>query len=361
MMNECREKGRGGISCRGVDIDLIRNAQAVLSKVAARTRLVKAAALSGDNDVYLKLENEQKTGSFKLRGAYFMISQLTKEQTRNGVVTSSAGNHAQGVGFAADTFGIKATIFLPALAPRKKIEAVRSYHNVDVKPVVGIFDAAQRAALRFAKKTKATYVPPFDHPDVIAGQGTIGLEILEQLPEADVVLVPAGGGGLLSGIAMAVKSLKPECMVFGVQSVKSAAMARSLARGKRCRLLSAATIADGTAVKRPGELTFDICGKYVDGMITVTEKQIEDAIHLLYRHCRVTAEGAGALPAAAVISGRINCSGKKVVCLVSGGNIDKEKLRKIVAIGKKGLGAILRRIKRRKRVRRMDFRNTGMV
>ncbi len=318
-----------------VGIERIRDAAGVLNGVAKVTDLAEAPALSsGGGKVYLKLETQQPIGAFKLRGAYYMMSKLTPEQAARGVVTCSAGNHAQGVGFAADHFGIRAAVFLPKSAPEKKINAVRSYKNAEVFLVDGSFDDAGRAALEYQKAKGAVYVPPFDDADVIAGQGTVGLEILEQLPDADAVIVPVGGGGLIAGVASAVKALKPSCLVIGVQSEQSNAMEQSLDKGEVVTLSSVNTLADGTAVKRPGDLTFAVCRECVDEMISVSEEQVAEAIRVLHNRCGVTAEGAGALPVAAVLSGKVALDGKKTVCVISGGNIDPGVLQSVLAGGK---------------------------
>lgn len=308
----------------------IFDAARVLKGVVKVSDLKKIPAFSGVNEVYLKLETQQCTGAFKLRGAYYLMSRLAAEQKKRGVVTCSAGNHAQGVGFAADKFGIKATVFLPSSAPETKIKAVRAYRNVDLKLVDGSFDDALKAALDFQRRTNAVYVPPFDDYSIIAGQGTVGWEIMGQLPEADIVVVPIGGGGLISGIACAVKSLKPSCRVYGVQAEGAPAMFQSQKAGRIITLDRVSTLADGTAVKQPGRITYEMCRCYVDGIVTVNEEQIRDAIRRLYRECKVTAEGAGALSAAAVLNGRIPAKGRKIVCVISGGNIDRGKLNEIL-------------------------------
>ena len=307
------------------------DAARILKDVAIRSELEEAPGFPGGGRVCLKLENKQHTGAFKLRGAYYRMSKLSGEQRKRGVVTCSAGNHAQGVGFAADRFGIKATIFLPAKAPATKIAAVRAYRNVRVELVDGSFGDAQKAAADFQRRTNTVCIPPFDDRDIIAGQGTVGWEILNQLPETDIIVVPVGGGGLISGIAVAARALKPSCRICGVQAEGAPAMADSLKAGRIVTLDKVSTLADGTAVNRPGQITFDLCRRYVDGIVTVSEAEIEDAIRLLYRKYGVTAEGAGALSAAAVMSGKIPSEGKNVVCVISGGNIDRDKLDGILA------------------------------
>ncbi len=313
-----------------LDISRIFDAVEALDGVVKVSDLVLAPSFSKTGEVYLKLETQQFIGAFKLRGAYYMMSKLTDQQKARGVVTCSAGNHAQGVGFAADRFGVKATIFLPASAPETKIKAVRAYKNVEVKLVNGSFDDARGAAEDFQLRTDAVYIPPFDDYNIIAGQGTVGWEIMNQLPSVDIIVVPIGGGGLISGISFVAKTLKPSCKIYGVQPEGAAAMLQSRNAGKVVSLDKVSTIADGTAVKQPGKITYSLCQQYVDGIVTVSEAQIEDAIRRLYRDCHVTAEGAGALSVAAVLSGKIPAAGKKVVCVVSGGNIDPDKLNRIL-------------------------------
>lgn len=295
---------------------------------------MKAPQLDRDNHVYLKLETQQAIGAFKVRGAYFMMSKIPASLRSKGVATCSAGNHAQGVGFAADKFNMKATIFLPASSPNKKVNAVKSYKNANAVLVKGSFNDAKIACEKFVEESGAIYVPPYDDADVIAGQGTIGWEIMHQLPQADVILVPVGGGGLISGVALAVKGLNSKCRVIGVQSVSSNAMALSLEQDKVVALDKVSTVADGTAVAVPGQITFNVCRKYVDGIVTVTEDDIKNAICVLYNDCHITAEGAGALSAAAVLSGKIKGKGQNIVCVISGGNIDPEQLQSILASGK---------------------------
>ncbi|MDR0931907.1 MAG: pyridoxal-phosphate dependent enzyme [Victivallales bacterium] len=311
-------------------MSMVFDAVQVLKNTAKVSDLAEAPTLSDRNQIFLKLETQQRTKAFKLRGAYYLMSKLTDEQKKRGVVTCSSGNHAQGVGFAADQFNVKATIFLPSSTPLTKIEAVRAYRNADVRLVKGTFDDALTAALEFQKNTDAIYVPPFDNYNIIAGQGTVGWEIINQLPDADIIVVPIGGGGLISGIAFVVKTLKPSCLIYGVQAEQAAAMFDSRNAGKPVTLDRVSTLADGTAVKRPGTITFDLCQKYVDQIVTVNETQIANAIARLFRECGVTAEGAGALSVAAVVNGKIPATGKKIVCLISGGNIDRDNLEKIL-------------------------------
>ena len=314
-----------------VTLDDIQNAGEALQGIAVVSDLKEAQSLSGNGQqVFLKMESEQSINSFKLRGAYYMISRLTPEQLAKGLCTCSAGNHAQGVGLAADRLGCEATVYVPSSTPAMKLDRIRSYKNVTLKIVDGSFDDAKKECLADAEATGKIYVPPYDDKDVIAGQGTVGLEIMNQLPDADAVVVPVGGGGLASGIAVAVKAINPDCRVYAVEPETAASMKASVEAGKPVELASADTIADGTAVKKPGDLTYEICSSLCDGFITVTEDEIRAAIAQLYRKEGVTAEGAGALAAAAVMTGQIPSDCKKVVCVVSGSNIDPALLEKIV-------------------------------
>ena len=304
------------------------DASRVLREVCMVSELRKADWLG--EQVWLKLESQQAVRSFKMRGAYYMVSRLDEAQRAKGLVTCSAGNHAQGVAYAAQRFGCRATIFVPASIPLPKLQALRSYSSADVRLVEGAFDDAQAEALRFVEAEGGTYVPPFDHADVVAGQGTVGLEIMRQLPDAEAVLVPIGGGGLAAGIATAVKALNPGCKVYGVEPANANCMERAMAEGGRVTLDSASTLADGCAVKTPGVLTFDICRRLLDGVVSVSEEEIGAAVALLHQTGGIVAEGAGALPTAALLSGKLPLEGKRTVCLVSGGNIDPAKLAELV-------------------------------
>ena len=272
------------------------------------------------------------TGSFKLRGAYFKISRLSDEEKAAGIVACSAGNHAQGVALAAQRMGIKATICMPDGAPISKVEATKSY-GADVVLVKGAYDDAYQYALKLQEEEHATFIHPFDDPDVIAGQGTIGLEILDQLKDADVLVVPVGGGGLISGVAYAAKSLKPGIKIYGVQAKEAASMADSLKYDEQVTLSTVNTFADGIAVKHPGDLTFDLIRKHVDDVVTVSEDEIAVAILALIEKQKLIAEGAGAVSVAAVMSDKIPEEGKNVVCLVSGGNIDVNILSRVITRG----------------------------
>jgi threonine dehydratase len=258
-------------------LDKVYDAKNILSKIARKTSLTHSNYLSSDNNIYLKSENLQLTGSFKLRGAYYKISKLSDEQKSKGVIACSAGNHAQGVALAAKEKGIKATIFMPLTAPISKVEATRSY-GAEIKLIDGVYDDAYKAALDYQKETGATFIHPFDDNDVIAGQGTIALEIYEQLHDVDAIIVPIGGGGLISGIATTIKQIKPNCKVYGVQAIGASSMQQSYKQNHVIELPTVHTFADGTAVKRPGDLTFDLCSKYVDDIVTVHDDEIASAI-----------------------------------------------------------------------------------
>jgi len=315
-----------------LDISEIFNAAAVLKDVARKTAVIPAPKLVPGLDLYLKTENLQLTGSFKLRGAYYKISQLSEEEKKRGVIACSAGNHAQGVALGATHSGIKSLICLPAGAPISKIEATKGY-GAEVCLVPGVYDDAYAKAIELQKEHGYTFVHPFDDPKVIAGQGTIGLEILEQLPEAQAVVVPIGGGGLIAGVAYAIKTLRPDVKVYGVQSTGAPSMAESLKEGKVCHLNDVSTIADGICVKEPGVNTFEICNKYVDEVVTVNDDEIAAAILALLEKQKVVAEGAGAVAVAAVMFHKIPVDGLKTVCLVSGGNIDVNTLSRVITRG----------------------------
>ncbi len=315
-----------------LSLDRIYQAAFALKDVARKTDLIYSPHFSGKNQVYLKTENLQVTGSFKLRGAYFKISRLSKKEKDAGIVACSAGNHAQGVALAAQHMGIKATICMPDGAPISKVEATKSY-GATVSLVKGAYDDAYQYACKLQEEEHATFIHPFDDPDVIAGQGTIGLEILDQLKDVDVIVVPVGGGGLISGVAYAAKRLKPEIKVYGVQAKEAASMADSLKYDEQVTLSTVNTFADGIAVKHPGDLTFQLIKDYVDGVVTVTEDEIAVAILALIEKQKLIAEGAGAVSIAALMADKIPVEGKNVVCLVSGGNIDVNILSRVITRG----------------------------
>ncbi|MBR5230408.1 MAG: threonine ammonia-lyase [Firmicutes bacterium] len=315
-----------------VKLDKIYQAAFVLKEAARKTDLIYSEKLSGPSQLYLKTENLQVTGSFKLRGAYYKIHQLTEEQKAAGIVACSAGNHAQGVALAATKMGIKSVVCMPDGAPISKVEATKAL-GAEVKLVPGAYDDAYAEACRLRDETGATFIHPFDDEEVIAGQGTIGLEILEQLPDVEAIIVPIGGGGLAAGVACAVKQLKPDVKVYGVQAAKAPSMYESVKAGEITALTNVATFADGIAVKRPGNTTFEIISKYVDEVVTVSEDEIATAILTLMEKQKVVAEGAGAVSVAAALFNKLPIEGKKVVCIVSGGNIDVNILSRVITRG----------------------------
>ncbi len=314
-------------------LEKVRHASEVLKEAIHKTDVISASKLSDEYEIFLKTENLQKTGSFKIRGAYYKISQLSPEEKKRGVIACSAGNHAQGVALAATKNGIRSLICLPDGAPISKVEATRNY-GADICLVPGVYDDAYNRALKLQKEFGYTFIHPFDDEDVIAGQGTIGLEILSQLKDVDAIVVPVGGGGLISGVAFAVKQVNPNVKVYGVQAAGAPSMVRSLADDKIETLSSVSTIADGIAVKQPGEHTFEYCKEYVDGVVTVTDDEISAAILALIEKQKMIAEGAGAAPVAAILAGKLpSLKGKKVCCLVSGGNIDVTILSRVITRG----------------------------
>lgn len=313
-------------------LDKIYHASFVLKDVIRHTELVHSDKLNPDCTVYLKPENLQLTGSFKLRGSGYMISQLSDEEKAHGVIACSAGNHAQGVALAASKYGIKSLICLPDGAPISKVEATKSY-GAEVCMVPGVYDDAYKKAIELRDKEGYTFVHPFDDENVIAGQGTIGLEILNELDDVDAIVVPIGGGGLVSGIAFAAKKLKPEIKIYGVQASGAPSMVNSIKKNEIISLDKVSTIADGIAVKRPGDNTFKICSEYVDEIVTVTEDEISSAILALIEKHKMIAEGAGAVSVAAVMFNKVPVKGKKVVCVVSGGNIDVTILSRVIKRG----------------------------
>ncbi len=314
-------------------IEKIMDAQRTLAPAIYKTNVVRAEKLGGNCELYLKTENLQKTGSFKLRGAYYKISRLSDEEKKKGVVACSAGNHAQGVALAAAENGIRSVICLPEGAPISKVEATKSY-GAEICLVPGVYDDAYRRALELKEACGYTFIHPFDDEDVIAGQGTIGLEILSRLEDVDAIVVPVGGGGLISGVAFAVKSVKPDVQVYGVQAAGAPSMLNSLRDGRIEALPSVSTIADGIAVKQPGTRTYGYCKQFVNGIVTVSDDEIAAAILALIEKEKIVAEGAGAVPLAAVMAGKFpELKGKKVCCLVSGGNIDVTIMNRVITRG----------------------------
>lgn len=315
-----------------LSLDRIYHASFVLKNVLHTTDLIRAQHINPECDVYLKPENLQITGSFKVRGAYYKISQLSDEEKAKGVIACSAGNHAQGVALAATKNGIKSLICLPDGAPISKVEATKRL-GAEICLVKGVYDDAYQKALELKDEKGYTFIHPFDDEAVIAGQGTIGLEILEQMDDVDAVVVPVGGGGLISGVAFAIKSLRPEVKVYGVQASGAPSMVNSVRDHQIECLDTVSTIADGIAVKEPGKNTFAYCSKYVDEFVTVSEDEISTAILTMIEHQKLIAEGAGAVSVAAVMFDKIPVKGKKVVCLVSGGNIDVTILSRVIKRG----------------------------
>ena len=320
-----------------VTLEMLFDAQRVLKEAATVTPLIKADKI-GEN-IYLKSENFQLTGSFKLRGAYYKIASLTPEEAEKGVIACSAGNHAQGVALSATRRGIKSVICMPAGAPISKVEATKSYGG-EVVLVPGVYDDAANRAVELMEEKGYTFVHPFNDERVIAGQGTIGLEIINQLPDVEVVYVPIGGGGLISGVSYAIKALKPDCKVIGVQAAGAPSMYESRKQGEVIELDKVATIADGIAVKKPGDITFEMCQKYVDEIVTVSEEEIATAILTLMEKQKTVAEGAGATALAAAMFDKANLKGKKSVCVVSGGNIDVSILSRVITQGLNKTGRI---------------------
>lgn len=321
-------------------IEQIEKARNVLENVISKTPLVHATKLH--NNLWIKAENLQGTGAFKLRGAYYKLSQLSEEERNQGVIAASAGNHAQGVAYACMVMGIKGIIVMPKSAPLSKIEATRAY-GVQVELQGDTFNDAYAFAKEMQERTGAVFIEPFNDEDVIAGQGTIGLEILERLPQVDTVLVPIGGGGLISGIAFAIKQLHPECRVIGVQSAQAPSMKKSIEQDDIITLDRVNTIADGIAVKSPGDRTFALCKQYVDDIVTVSEEEIATAILMLLEKMKMVAEGAGAASVAAAIFHKVDLENKTCVAVLSGGNIDVNLLAKIIDIGlmKSGRKAVI--------------------
>ena len=318
-------------------LGMVYEAQKRLKDVARVTPLNPAPTI-GEN-VYIKAENLQLTGSFKLRGAFNKISSLTDEEKSKGVIACSAGNHAQGVALSATKNGIKSVICMPAGAPIAKVEATKGY-GAEVVLVDGVYDDAAREAERLTQEHGYTFAHPFNDEYVMAGQGTIALEIIQQLPEVEQIVVPIGGGGLISGVAFTIKQLKPECKVIGVQAATVPSMYESVKNGPITTVKDGNTIADGIHVLTPGNLTFEMVQKYVDEVVTVTEDEICAAILTLMESQKTVAEGAGATPVAACLYGKVDMS-KKTVCVVSGGNVDVTTLSRILTKGLAKTGRIV--------------------
>lgn len=313
-------------------LDKVYHAQYVLKNVARRTDVIEAPNLNPSAHVMLKTENLQNTGSFKVRGAAYKISTLTDEEKEHGVIACSAGNHAQGVALAAQKNGIKAVICLPEGAPISKVEATRRY-GAEIVLVPGVYDDAYKKALELRDQYNYTFIHPFNDELVIAGQGTIALELVEQVPKMDAVVVPVGGGGLISGIAFTLKQLNPKIKVYGVQAQGAAGMLNSIQKNHVEALDTVKTIADGIAVKEPGDLTYKLCTDYVDDIVTVTDDEISAAILHLMEKQKLVTEGAGASSAAAVMFNKVPVEGQNVVCILSGGNIDVNILSRVISRG----------------------------
>lgn len=310
-------------------IDKVYSAKQVLKNVIRKTDLIFANKILCDNDIYLKPENLQVTGSFKVRGSYYKISQLTERNKRQGIIACSAGNHSQGVALASMKNNVNSTIYIPSTAPKSKVEATKKY-GANVVLVDGIYDDAYSEAQRYADKTGMKFIHPFNDEDVIAGQGTIALEILDNLPTLDAVVVPIGGGGLAAGVAYTIKTINPACKVYGVQASGAPSMYISVNHKKIETLKTVATIADGIAVKCPGDITYKLCTDYLDEIVTVTEEEIMVSILTLLEGQKLIAEGAGAVSVAAAMFNKIPLENKKVACIVSGGNIDIAVLKNIM-------------------------------
>lgn len=313
-------------------LDKIFSAQVVLKNIIRKTPLVRAYGIAPNCELFLKPENLQITGSFKVRGSAYRISMLSDEEKARGVIACSAGNHAQGVALAASKCGIKSLICLPDSAPISKVEATKGY-GADVCLVKGCYDDAYNKALELKESEGYTFVHPFDDEDVIAGQGTIALEIVKELDDIDAVIVPVGGGGLISGVAYTIKQVRPTIKVYGVQSAGAPSMYNSVRDGKIGCLSSVATIADGIAVKQPGENTFRYVSDYVDDIALISDDEVSSAILTLIEKQKMIAEGAGAVAVAAAMFEKLPINGKKVVSLVSGGNIDVTSLSRVIDRG----------------------------
>ena len=315
-----------------LSLDKVFNAQTVLKNIVRETKLVRAYGIAPDCELYLKPENLQITGSFKVRGSAYKIAMLTDEEKKKGVIACSAGNHAQGVALAATKNGIKSLICLPDSAPISKVEATKGY-GAEVCLVEGCYDDAYAKALELRDSEGYTFVHPFDDENVIAGQGTIALEILNALDNIDAIVVPIGGGGLISGIAYTVKQIRPSVKVYGVQAAGAPSMYNSVKDGEIECLSSVSTIADGIAVKKPGENTFRYVSEYVDEIALVTDDEVSSAILALIEKQKMIAEGAGATAVAAIMFDKFNLKGKRVVAVVSGGNIDVTSLSRVIDRG----------------------------
>ena len=315
-----------------LSLSKVFNAQTVLKSIIRETSVVRAHGIAPDCKLYLKPENLQFTGSFKVRGAAYKIAMLSEEEKAKGVIACSAGNHAQGVALAATKNGIKSLICLPDTAPISKVEATKGF-GAEVCLVEGCYDDAYQKALELKESEGYTFVHPFDDEKVIAGQGTVALEILNDLDDIDAIVVPIGGGGLIAGVAYTVKQIKPEVKVYGVQVSGAPSMYNSIKDGEIECLGSVSTIADGIAVKKPGENTFALVKEYVDDIALVSDDEVSSAILALIEKQKMIAEGAGAAAVAAVMFDKFDLKGKRVVAIVSGGNIDVTSLSRVIDRG----------------------------
>ena len=315
-----------------LSLDKVFNAQTALKNIIRETSVVRAYGIAPECELYLKPENLQITGSFKVRGSGYKIAMLSDEEKEKGVIACSAGNHAQGVALAASKCGIKSLICLPDSAPISKVEATKGY-GAEVCLVEGCYDDAYQKALELKESKGYAFVHPFDDENVIAGQGTIALEILSDLDEIDAIIVPVGGGGLISGVAYTAKQIRPSVKVYGVQVAGAPSMYNSVKDGKIGCLDSVHTIADGIAVKQPGENTFHLVKVYVDDIVLVTDDEISSAILALIEKQKMIAEGAGAAAVAAAMFHKLPIRGKRVISIVSGGNIDVTSLSRVIERG----------------------------
>ncbi|MEV7287131.1 threonine ammonia-lyase [Streptomyces sp. NPDC093252] len=324
-----------------VTLDDVRGARKMLAGVARVTAMEGSRYLTQlvGSPVHLKCENLQRTGSFKLRGAYVRIAGLLPEERAAGVVAASAGNHAQGVALASALLGVRATVFMPKGAPLPKISATREY-GAEVRLHGQVVDETLAAAQEYARTTGAVFIHPFDHPDIIAGQGTVGLEILEQCPEVRTIVVGMGGGGLAAGIAVAVKALRPDVRIIGVQAAGAAAYPPSLAAGRPVAVELPTTMADGIRVGRPGDVPFAICAELVDEVRTVSEDALSAALLLCLERAKLVVEPAGASPVAALLSDTEGLEGP-VVAVLSGGNVDPVLMERVLRHGMAAQGRYL--------------------
>ena len=325
-----------------VTLDDVRWAQSTIAHLALKTPMLPAHSLSdlAGCELLLKAESLQRAGSFKVRGAANRIAALTPDEKARGVIAASAGNHAQGVALAAGNLGIPCTIVMPTGASIPKVEATRGY-GATVLLEGDSFDQSQRHARRIMREHDITFIPAFDDPAIVAGQGTIGLEILDQGEDLDAVVVPVGGGGLISGIGLAIKETKPGISVIGVQAEAASAVVDSYKANQRLTVKGTATVADGIAVGTPGKVTLPLVQRYVDEMVTVEEEEITQAMMLLLERGKLLVEGAGAVGLAAVLGGKVQVAGKKVAVVLSGGNVDANLIARVVEHGLSHAGRYL--------------------